>query len=251
MPCLRSRSAVASAIAGQRTDRHQQHVGGQPVGRAPPARRLRTRRFKRRNIFAHITFREPQRGRPVADGHRLAQFLAQPGRIARRGDPHAGHDAQHRQVPHAVVAGAVGTGDPGPVEHHRHRQLVQRDIHHDLVERPVEERRVDGDHRVQSAHRQPGGRGHRVLLGDADVEQPVRVALTERRQPGRTRHRGGDRDDVATLLGQLDQFIGEGRRPARAPRPRWPARSAGRSLRWSASARPRRPRRVRSPCPCG
>src|SRR3712207_6953884 len=46
---------------------------------------------------------------------------------------------------------------------------VQRDVHEQLVEGPVEEGRVDRDHRVQPAHRQARGRGQRVLLGDADV----------------------------------------------------------------------------------
>jgi hypothetical protein len=46
------------------------------------------------------------------------------------------------------VAGAVIAGHTGPVEHHGDRQLVQGHIHHDLIERAVEERRVDGDHRV-------------------------------------------------------------------------------------------------------
>ena len=32
-----------------------------------------------------------------------------------------------------------GAGDAGPVQHHRHRQLVQRHVHDDLVERPVQE----------------------------------------------------------------------------------------------------------------
>ena len=93
---------------------------------------------------------------------------------------------------------------------------MQRDVHHDLVERPVQERRVDRHHRVQAAHRQAGGRRHRVLLGDADVEEPVREALTERAQPGRTGHGGGDRDDVAAFGGELDQRLGERRGPARA-----------------------------------
>ena len=64
-------------------------------------------------------------------------------------------------------------GDAGPVEHDGHRQPVQRDVHQQLVERPVEERRVDRDDRVHAAHRQAGGRGQRVLLGDADVEGPL------------------------------------------------------------------------------
>ena len=54
-----------------------------------------------------------------------------------------------------------------------------------------------------------------MLFGDADVEQSVLVALPERRQAGRARHRRGDGHDVAALGCIGDQRIGEHRRPAR------------------------------------
>ena len=43
-----------------------------------------------------------------------------------------------RAVPHAVVAGAVWAGHPGPVERDRHRQPVQRHVHQQLVEGAVQ-----------------------------------------------------------------------------------------------------------------
>ena len=138
----------------------------------------------------------------------------QPGGVARRSDPHARDDAQHRQVPHAVVAGPVWTGDAGAVQHDRHRKLVQRNVHDDLVERAVEERRVDRDDGVQSAHRQAGRRRHRVLLGDADVEEAVGEPLTECAQPGGAGHGRGDCHDVAAFGPVVDQRVGERRRPA-------------------------------------
>ena len=46
--------------------------------------------------------------------------------VTRRGDADAGHDLQHREVPHAVVAGAVRAGDAGAVQHERHAGAVQR-----------------------------------------------------------------------------------------------------------------------------
>ena len=81
----------------------------------------------------------------------------------------SGHELQHREVPHAVVARAVGPGDTGAVEHEGDAGLVQRDIHQHLVERAVHERRVDRDDGVQAAEGEAGGGGHGVLLGDADV----------------------------------------------------------------------------------
>ena len=214
MPWLCSRSATAKAIGANAPTATSSTSALQPVGRRREHVHSGAAR-NRRNIFADIAFRKSDRGGAVVDVKRLAKLLAQPGAVAGRGDPHAGHDAQYRQVPHAVVAGAVRAGDPGPVEHHGDRQLVHRHVHHDLVERPVEERRIDGHHRVQAAHRQAGRRRDRVLLGDADVEQPIRETLSERRQPGGAGHRSGDRDDVAAFSCVADQRFGERRRPAR------------------------------------
>ena len=146
-------------------------------------------------------------GGPVADLDRLVEQLGDPAAVARRGQPQPGHDLQDRAVPHAVVAGAVGAGDAGPVERHRDRQLVQRHVHQQLVERPVQERRVDRDHRVQARHRQPGRHRHRVLLGDADVVDAVRVGGLERGQPDRVQHRGGDRDHVGAAGADRDHLV--------------------------------------------
>ena len=50
-----------------------------------------------RTVVADSAFREADGGRPVIDGHCLAEFLTQPGGVARCGDPHAGHDAEHHR----------------------------------------------------------------------------------------------------------------------------------------------------------
>ena len=62
---------------------------------------------------------------------------------------------------------------------------VQRAVHEQLVEGPVEEGGVDGDDRVQPAEGQAGGHRHRVLLGDADVEDPVGEARRRSRRARR------------------------------------------------------------------
>ena len=53
--------------------------------------------------------------------------------------------------------------------------VVLADVVDGLVERPLEERRVDRDDRPDPAHREAGGHRHRVLLGDADVDEAVGV----------------------------------------------------------------------------
>ena len=112
------------------------------------------------------------------------------------------------------MARAVVTGDTGTVEHEGDAALVQRDVEQQLVERSVEEGRVEADDRVQTAHRQTGRTRHRVLLGDADVEDPVRELLRERRQAGRVQHRRGDRDHVRAAVADPDQLVGEHVGPA-------------------------------------
>ena len=57
---------------------------------------------------------EAHHGGRVVDLDRLVEQLAQPGGVARRGQPQAGHDLEDRHVPHAVVAGAVVAGDARP-----------------------------------------------------------------------------------------------------------------------------------------
>jgi hypothetical protein len=112
------------------------------------------------------------------------------------------------------MARAVGSGDAGTVEAEHDRQAVERDVVDDLIPAAVEERAVEGDDRAQAAHRHAGGAGDGVLLGDADVEEAVGEARLEREQPGRARHRGGDRDHALVQLRLLDHRVGEGLRVA-------------------------------------
>jgi hypothetical protein len=70
----------------------------------------------RRDVEAHLGLGEPYGARPVVDGKRLAQLLAQRLGVARHGDRHARHQLEDRQVPHTVVAGSVGAGHARTVE---------------------------------------------------------------------------------------------------------------------------------------
>ena len=210
MPWPASRSATSTATAAIGPARDQQHVGV-PARRAgsastsmPPSaadrRDVRLRRLPRGNLSAV--------GPSLTATHsRSSSVSLVPSRGTATFMP--GTICSDRAVPHAVVAGAVRTGDPGPVEHEGDRQLVHGHVHQHLVEGPVQERRVDRDDRVHAAHRQAGGAGHRVLLGDADVEDPVRVGLGERREAGRVQHRGGDRDHVGPAGADRGHLVGE------------------------------------------
>ena len=90
-------------------------------------------------------------------------------------------------------------------------KFKQPDVEVGLVEGAREERRVDRDDRLESAHRHAGRRGHRVLLGDADVEESIAGSCSWKfEQAGRTGHRGGDRDDALVGAGEGDERVGEG-----------------------------------------
>ena len=58
-------------------------------------------------------------------------------------------------------------------------------------------------------HGQPGRRRHGVLLGDADVEEPVREAGGELVQTGRIGHGGRDRHHPVVDRADPDELIGE------------------------------------------
>ena len=68
-----------------------------------------------------------------------------------------------------------------------HRQALQTDVVHDLVVGPLEERRVDGDHRALARGRQTGGETYRMRLGYAHIEEALRKRLLEQVEPGARR----------------------------------------------------------------
>ena len=113
------------------------------------------------------------------------------------------------------MARAVRTGHAGTVEHQRDRLINQPHIHEQLVERPVQKRRVHRDNRVQAAERHTGGGSDSVLLRNTDIEETVRELLRKRLQAGRPRHRRGDGHDIVALVAGAQQLLGEHRRPSR------------------------------------
>ena len=113
------------------------------------------------------------------------------------------------------MAGPVGPGNARAVENECHGQFQQCDIHQHLVEGSVEKRRIDGDHRMHAAECQPRCGCNSVLLRDPHIEHPVGKLLSERRQTGRPRHRGGDRDDVVAAAAPSEQLTGKDVRPLR------------------------------------
>ena len=143
---------------------HADALVGQPVGglaRTPrpsarprpaarrPRRRPRARAARPCRRAAHrlevLAERLPRGNRsavgPSRHRHGFAQQFGQPGAVPRHRDPQARHQLEQRAVPHAVVAGAVRSGDPGPVQHESDRQPVHGHVHQHLVEGAVQEGR--------------------------------------------------------------------------------------------------------------
>ena len=80
-----------------------------------------------------------------------------------------------------------------------------------LVERSLEERRVQGDDRPHPAERQASRQRDRVLLRDADIDRPLRESGMELRHSGPRGHSGRDPDDPAVGRGEGDELVGEDR----------------------------------------
>ena len=80
---------------------------------------------------------------------------------------------------------------------------------HDLVVGALQEGRIDGAERSIAFRRQPRREGHRVLLGDADIEDPVGKDRLHPVEPGPLGHGGGDADDFLVAPRRVHQRVAE------------------------------------------
>ena len=85
----------------------------------------------------------------------------------------AGQAAEIGDVERAGMGRAVGADQAGAVDGEAHRQPLDRDVVHDLVVGALQEGRIDRGERLEAFGREPGREGHRMLLGDADIEGAV------------------------------------------------------------------------------
>ena len=86
-------------------------------------------------------------------------------------------------------------------------KFLRRHIMHDLVIRPlrkVEYRATTGFHALC---RHTGSKGHGMLLGDADVIDPIRNSFSNAFNPVPPHIAGGDRDDALCLMRDLIEGI--------------------------------------------
>ena len=206
-PSAVSFSAAVTAVVDHRADADEQQVDVAVVGLGEHVDRAGGAHGDDGVTDRSLGETDHRRGVGDVDGgaHGARDLLG----VARGCEVQPGHDAADRHVPHAVVRGAVGAGDARAVEHDGDAGLVHGAVHQQLVERAVEEGRVDGDDGVQPGERQAGRHGERVLLGDADVEGALGEVLAEVLEPDRDHHRGGDRDDVGAVGADAHHLVAE------------------------------------------
>jgi len=104
---------------------------------------------------------------------------------------------------------AVRADETRAVDREHDRQILQRDVVDQLIVGALQERRIDRDDRLHAVSGEPAREGHRMLLGDADVEIPVREALFELHHAGALAHGRRDADDARILRGGVAQPLAE------------------------------------------
>ena len=121
------------------------------------------------------------------------------GLVGRGHHDHVGEAAEIGDIERARVGRPVRADEPGPVEGEADRQLLDRDVVHDLVVGALEEGRIDRAERLVALGREAGRERHRVLLGDSHVEGARRELLAEQVDARARRHRGRDRAILSSL----------------------------------------------------
>ncbi len=168
--------------------------------------RLAFRRHRHAQTFAA---RIAQRRGPVVDRYLGRHHVHEFGLIGRRHQHEAGQAAKEGDIEGAGVGRPVGADQAGAIDSEAHRQPLNGDVVHHLVIGALQEGRIDRHKRLEALRRQSAGESHRVLLGDADVEEALREFLGEQIEPGARRHRRGDGEDMIVLARFLDQALGE------------------------------------------
>ena len=140
--------------------------------------------------------------------------------ILRRHQHHLGNAAQIADIEQAVMRGAVVAGEAGAVHAEQDGKLLQAHVVDDGIEGALQESGVDGADRTEAARRHAGGKDHRMLFGNADIEVTLGMVGAEEIEAGTVGHRSGDGDDALDLWWQAERVCW------RRPRSMW----AGRGL---------------------
>ena len=129
--------------------------------------------------------------------------------VRRRHDHRVGNAAQVGQIVAALMSRAIAADEAGAIDRKHDRQVLQRHVVNELIVGALQERRVDRDHRPQALCGHPRGEGHRMLLGDRDVEIAIGETFGELDQPRALAHRRRDGNDARIALRHVAQPLAE------------------------------------------
>ena len=131
------------------------------------------------------------------------------GLVGRHHHRHIRQAGEIGEVERARMRRAVRADQAGAVDCEPDRKLLDRDVVHHLVVGALQEGRINGAERFIAFRRQPRREGHRVLLGDADIEDPVGKDRLHPVEPGSLGHGGGDADDFLVAPRRVHQRVAE------------------------------------------
>ena len=121
----------------------------------------------------------------------------------------AGDGSQVADVEEAVVRGAVVAGEAGAVHAKGDIEILQCDVVNDHVVGALHEGAVNRDEGLHALRGETAGEKCGVFLGDADIEEPVGVALRKMDEAGAGGHGSGDGGDLVIRVGKVGEFFTE------------------------------------------
>ena len=157
-------------------------------------------------------------GGRIVNVERLTHARTQCVLITGCGQTQARNQGTHGNIPHAIMRRAVRTRDARAIQHERHPRTMESNIHEELVETTVQERRIERDNGMRTLVGHTGCGSHGLGLGDADVDHATRVGLVHRTQTDRAHHRRGNADDIVARSRLSANLIGEHSGPSKTLR---------------------------------
>ena len=211
-----------------------QHGGLDPLGREGLGGRTRVRDAAPERHDQHVVAAAEQLGladrqRPDLVVHRdaesLATRVAEGGRALEldRGSDHVlelvlvlgrhqhdvGQRPQVRDVVEPLVRGPVRADQARAIHRERHVEVLHADVVHDLIERALQEGRVDRGDGLHALGRETGREADRVLFGDPGVVVALGQGGLEAVQARPVGHRGRDAHDALVRVREPNEAVGE------------------------------------------
>ena len=97
----------------------------------------------------------------------------------------------------------------GTVQAYHDRKVLKRNVVDNLVVCPLGEGRVDVAERPHSSGGESCGKGHGMLLCNADIEEPVRHLFRQKVHPATGRHGWSNAYNLRIMFGQIEKRLSE------------------------------------------